>query len=140
MDSVHIPKDQYTLKPRGFVYVIFKNQYSADAAIRKGACKIMGGVSRGYSPLGADVEISEAKQSRSQQKQCQRLFIRGIPPDGNETELLKFFNSVGPVAVHIFPKDRNNGLLRNFCFITFESEALVCSSVRHLAIDGRFAA
>ncbi len=86
----------------------------------------MGGIPVCFWGIGADAEISEAKKSSSQQKQCQRLFIRGIPPNSNEADLLKFFNSVGKVTVHIFPKDRNNGLLRNFCFITFESEALVC--------------
>lgn len=42
VDEVRIPCDQYTLKPRGFVYVTFYSNGAAEAALRKGSCKVMG--------------------------------------------------------------------------------------------------
>lgn len=56
---------------------------------------------------------------------AKRLYIRGIPCDSNEEELMKYFESFGKVVTHIFPRDKNNGSLRNFCFIAYESESLV---------------
>ena len=70
------------------------------------------------------VEISTV-EVKKKGTQCQRLFIKGLPTDSSEEELLKFFESLGHVALKIFPKDKNTGLLRNFCYITFESEELV---------------
>ena len=57
-----------------------------------------------------------------------------------EEDLLKFFNSVGEVVLHIFPKDRNNGLLRNFCFITYKSVDLVFFLVSRHVLDRKAAA
>lgn len=75
--------------------------------------------------VGAVVDICTAKASAHKEPESPRLFIRGIPTNVSEEELLKFFNSVGEVVLKIFPKDRNNGLLRNFCFITYKSPELV---------------
>ena len=75
--------------------------------------------------VGAVVDICTAKASAHKEPESPRLFIRGIPTNIKEEELLKFFNSVGEVILHIFPRDRNNGLLRNFCFITYRSPELV---------------
>lgn len=60
---------------------------------------------------------------------AKRLYIHGIPCDSTEEELLKFFQSLGKVVTYIFPRDRNNGSLRNFCFIAYESKTLVVLSV-----------
>ena len=75
--------------------------------------------------VGAVVDICTAKASAHKEPESPRLFIRGIPTNIKEEDLLKFFNSVGEVVLHIFPRDRNNGLLRNFCFITYKSVELV---------------
>ena len=71
---------------------------------------------------------------KKKSKQCQRLYIKGLPTDGKEEDLLKFFNSLGKVVLSIFPKDRNTGLLRNFCYLTFESEELVFISLFSIII------
>lgn len=42
VEDISIPTDPYTFKPRGFVYVTFKNKESMDAALRKGTCTVMG--------------------------------------------------------------------------------------------------
>lgn len=64
-------------------------------------------------------------ETKKKGKQCQRLYIKGLPTDSNEKDLLAYFKSKGNVVLSIFPRDRNNGLLRNFCYITFDSESLV---------------
>ncbi len=133
MEDVSIPTDPYTFKPRGFVYVSFKNKESMDAALRKGTCTVMGITLFQTLIIGATVEISTV-EIKKKAKQCQRLYIKGLPTDGKEEDLLKFFNSLGKVVLSIFPKDRNTGLLRNFCYLTFESEELVFISLFSIII------
>ena len=75
--------------------------------------------------IGANVEILPV-ESRKRRKQNQRLFIKGLPTDAKEQDLLDYFNkNVGKVCLQIFPKDKNTGLLRNFCYLEFEDEELV---------------
>ena len=67
---------------------------------------------------------------------AKRLYIRGIPCDSSEEELMKYFESFGKVVTRIFPRDKNNGSLRNFCFIAYESESLVkVNHVHHKQTD-----
>lgn len=125
VEDIAIPTDPYTFKPRGFIYVTFTHQESMEAALRKGTCSVMGLCQLGFSYIGSTVEISTV-ETKKKGKQCQRLFIKGLPTDSNEKDLLAFFESKGNVVLKIFPRDRNNGLLRNFCYITYDSEPLVC--------------
>ena len=65
------------------------------------------------------------KHGKRNYQEAQRLYISGIPCDGDEDELLKHFQSLGRVVTKIFPRDKNTAGLRNFCFIAYESEKLV---------------
>lgn len=74
--------------------------------------------------LDTSVEINTV-EAKKRGKQCQRLYVKGLPTDSNEKDLIDFFQSLGHLNLKIFPRDRNTGLLRNFCYLTYDSEEVV---------------
>ncbi|GJQ08627.1 hypothetical protein GpartN1_g418.t1 [Galdieria partita] len=115
-----IMRDKHTGHPRGFGFVTFEKEESADRAAMKR-----------HELDGRQVEAKKAvpkaeHSARSQvTKPTRKVFVGGLPLSCTEEEFMEYFEKYGHVAEAHIMYDHQTGISRGFGFVTFASEDVV---------------
>lgn len=118
VDSI-VMKNPETGNSRGFGFVTYKENSSAENAVATGSHKIDGKI--------VDVKLCNprlaAQQRNTKQKSdnC-KVFVGGLPHGVTDDQITQFFSRYGPVKEFKMMYDENKQRPRGFGFITFELE------------------
>ncbi|GJD12015.1 Uncharacterized RNA-binding protein [Galdieria sulphuraria] len=115
-----IMRDKHTGHPRGFGFVTFEKEESADRAATKR-----------HELDGRQVEAKKAVPkaeyiTRSQvTKPTRKIFVGGLPLSCTEEDFMEYFERLGHVVEAHIMYDHQTGISRGFGFVTFSSEDMV---------------
>lgn len=136
VDSVRIPTDRYTGKPRGFAFVTMETDEMAQQAIDQ---------LNGHNLDGRDIVVQYQDKDRSQSRQrhsggfendaeeSNSIFIQGLPPHTTETDLGEWLSQAGTVESVSIPLDRDTGAVRGFGFIDMGSVSEAKQAIEQLS-------
>lgn len=118
VDSI-VMKNPETDKSRGFGFVTYKENSSADEAVNSGSHKIDGKI--------VDVKLCNPKLAAQQRNIKQKtdnckVFVGGLPHGVTDNQIKQFFTRYGTVKEFKMMYDENKQRPRGFGFITFETE------------------
>ena len=105
-------------KHRGFCFVKFASQESADSVLKQGSPHMLDGSKidpKSACPAGVRPE-----------QRTKKIFVGGLQEQTTEERLMEYFSQFGQVQNKIeFAVDRTTGKKRGFCFVEFASEGIV---------------
>lgn len=118
VDSI-VMKNPETGNSRGFGFVTYKENVSAESAVAAGSHKVDGKI--------VDVKLCNPRLAAQQRNIKQRIdnckvFVGGLPHGVTDEQIKQFFARYGPVKEFKMMYDENKQRPRGFGFITFESE------------------
>lgn len=118
VDSI-VMKNPETGNSRGFGFVTYKENGSAETAVASGSHKIDGKI--------VDVKLCNPKLAAQQRNIKQKsdnckVFVGGLPHGVTDDQIKHFFSRYGPVKEFKMMYDENKQRPRGFGFITFDSE------------------
>jgi heterogeneous nuclear ribonucleoprotein A1/A3 len=115
-----IMRDKHTGHPRGFGFVTFEKEESADRAATK-RHEIDG------RQVEAKKAVPKAEYSGKSQpaKPTRKVFVGGLPLSCTEEEFKGYFEKFGQVIEAHIMYDHQTGISRGFGFVTFASEDIV---------------
>uniref|UniRef100_X2AZP4 RRM domain-containing protein n=1 Tax=Capitella teleta TaxID=283909 RepID=X2AZP4_CAPTE len=117
--------DPETGRSRGFGFITFTSTESAEKVISQESPHMLHG--RNIDPKKA--------LARGAREPIKKVFVGGLDPDVPETDIRDHFSKYGKVEEIDLPFDKIKNQRRQFCFITFDSEAAVdraCQEQRQL--------
>lgn len=106
--------DPTTGRSRGFGFVLFCSVECVDKVISHGS----------HLLHGRTIDPKRAK-ARGGREPIKKVFVGGLDPETPEDEIRSYFGTFGKIEEIDLPYDKQKGQRRAFCFITFESEAIV---------------
>merc|ERR1712004_783331 len=106
--------DPATGRSRGFGFVMFAESASVAKVLEEKAHLLHG---RNIDPKCA--------KARGGREPVLKVFVGGLDPSVPEAEIKEYFFQFGPVTEVDLPFDKVKNQRRAFCFVTFESEAIV---------------
>ncbi|XP_062540172.1 RNA-binding protein squid-like [Armigeres subalbatus] len=109
IESVNIKTDSQTGRPRGFAFIIFVSGDSLDKLL----------ASEDHTINGKKVDAKKAKAKQG------KIFVGGLSPETSDEEVKSFFDQFGTVVEVEIPFDKTRNQRKGFCFITYDSEAVV---------------
>eukprot|EP01120_Amphizonella_sp_Union-15-10_P003841 TRINITY_DN1427_c0_g1_i3.p1 TRINITY_DN1427_c0_g1~~TRINITY_DN1427_c0_g1_i3.p1 ORF type:complete len:212 (-),score=24.86 TRINITY_DN1427_c0_g1_i3:139-774(-) len=107
-------RDRLTGRSRGFGFVTFKEEDSADRAVEDT-----------HQIQGRRVEAKKAIPKGEMSLKSKRIFVGGIPINTSDAQFRKYFEKFGTVTDAQIMKDRRSGRPRGFGFVTFQTESSV---------------
>ena len=118
MDTI-VMKNPETGNSRGFGFVTFRDNLTAENAVNSGPHKIDGKI--------VDVKLCNPRLAAQQRNNKQRndnckVFVGGLPHGVTDDEIKQFFSRYGFVKEFKMMYDENKQRPRGFGFITFEQE------------------
>ena len=116
--------DPETGRSRGFGFITFSTAEAADKVIQQSTHMLHG---RNIDPKKA--------LARGAREPVKKVFVGGLDPDVPETDIRDHFSKFGKVEEIDLPFDKMKNQRRQFCFITFDSEAAVdrvCAEARQI--------
>eukprot|EP00794_Sanderia_malayensis_P011979 gene11979-13217_t len=122
VDKVELKYDRNTQRMRGFGFVTFKDQSSAEKILESGPHILDG---KQIDPKRAE------KQVKLEAIRTKKVFVGGLKPETTEEKLKEYFNEYGAIqqVEFIFEKGTERKK-RGFCFIEFDSEDVVDQLVK----------
>lgn len=126
VDSVRIPTDKFTGKPRGYAFITMQTEEMARQAIEQ---------LNGYSLDGRDLAVQFQDNDRSSSRpkrsggfddeaeESNSIFIQGLPQSANDADLGDWLSQAGTVHSVSIPLDRDTGEVRGFGFVDMGSVA-----------------
>ncbi|XP_062540174.1 RNA-binding protein squid-like [Armigeres subalbatus] len=109
IENVNVKTDSQTGRSRGFAFIIFSSAESLDKVAAAGD----------HTINGKKVDAKKAKSKPG------KIFVGGLSPETSDEEVKTFFGQFGTVVEVEIPFDKSKNQRKNFCFITYESEAVV---------------
>lgn len=106
--------DPATGRSRGFGFVLFAEAGSVSKVLEEKA----------HLLHGRNIDPKRAK-ARGGREPILKVFVGGLDPSVPETEIKEHFEQYGKVTDIDLPYDKSKNQRRAFCFVTFESEAIV---------------
>jgi len=106
--------DPSTGRSRGFGFVLYAEASSVSKVLEEKA----------HSLHGRNIDPKRAK-ARGGREPILKVFVGGLDPSVPESEIKEYFGQYGTVSDIDLPFDKQNNKRRAFCFVTFESEAIV---------------
>lgn len=106
--------DPTTGRSRGFGFVLFAEAGSVSKVLEEKA----------HLLHGRNIDPKRAK-ARGGREPILKVFVGGLDPSVPETEIKEHFEQYGKVTDIDLPYDKSKNQRRAFCFVTFESEAIV---------------
>lgn len=106
--------DPATGRSRGFGFVMFAESASVAKVLEEKA----------HLLHGRNIDPKRAK-ARGGREPVLKVFVGGLDPSVPEAEIKEYFFQFGPVTEVDLPFDKVKNQRRAFCFVTFESEAIV---------------
>lgn len=107
--------DLNTGRSRGFGFVTFCNASSVEKVVNS-TCP--------HTLNGRIIDPKRAK-ARGGREAIKKIFVGGVDPHLPETDIREHFGKFGKIEEIDLPFDKIKDERRRFCFITFESEAIV---------------
>lgn len=107
--------DLTTGRSRGFGFVTFGSPDSVDKVVNS------------TSPHTLNGRIIDPKRAKARggREPIKKIFVGGLDPNLPETDIREHFGKFGKIEEIDLPFDKLKNERRRFCFITFESEAVV---------------
>ncbi|KAK2169852.1 hypothetical protein LSH36_6g02041 [Paralvinella palmiformis] len=123
-----VDKDPNTGRSRGFGFVLFTDTESVDKVVNE----------QTHTLHGRNIDPKRAK-ARGGKEPVKKVFVGGLDPETPEDEIRKHFGQYGKIEEIDLPYDKVKGQRRAFCFITFESEAVVdeCCKMAKQTVGGK---
>ncbi|XP_062540175.1 RNA-binding protein squid-like [Armigeres subalbatus] len=109
IESVNVKTDPQTGRSRGFAFIIFNSPESIDKVV----------AFEDHTVNGKKVDPKKAKARQG------KIFVGGLSPETTDEEVKTFFEQFGSVVELEMPFDKMKNQRKGFCFITYESEAVV---------------
>lgn len=109
IENVNVKADSQTGRPRGFAFIVFSSADSVDKVTAAGE----------HTIKGKKVDAKKAKAKPG------KIFVGGLNPDTTDEEVKTFFAQFGTIVEMERPFDKSKNQKKSFCFITYESEAVV---------------
>jgi len=114
VEDCTLKTDLTTGRSRGFGFVMFESSADVDKVVAETS----------HTLHGRSIDPKRAK-ARGGKEPIKKVFVGGLDPETPEDEIRKFFGQYGKIEEIDLPYDKNKQQRRAFCFITFESEAIV---------------
>ncbi|XP_014225732.1 RNA-binding protein squid isoform X2 [Trichogramma pretiosum] len=108
IESINVKTDPTTGRSRGFAFIVFAKAESLDKAMAHGDHIIN----------GKKVDPKKAKARHG------KIFVGGLSTELSDEDIKSFFGNFGTIIEMEMPFDKTKNQRKNFCFITFESEAV----------------
>jgi len=116
VERVELKYDRLTQRMRGFGFVKFKEEASADKILEGG-------------PHVLDGKKIDPKKAEKQVKlgaiRTKKIFVGGLKPETTEESLREYFGHFGTVLQIEFISEKDSNKRRGFCFIEFDNEDVV---------------
>lgn len=109
IESVNVKTDPQTGRSRGFAFIIFNSPESIDKVV----------AFEDHTVNGKKVDPKKAKARQG------KIFVGGLSPETSDEEVKTFFEQFGNVVEMEMPFDKMKNQRKGFCFITYDSEAVV---------------
>ncbi|XP_047144972.1 heterogeneous nuclear ribonucleoprotein A/B isoform X1 [Hydra vulgaris] len=124
VESVNLKRNKEDLnKHRGFAFVKFVTQESADEVLNQAEPHILDGSKidpKSACPMGVKPE-----------QRTKKIFVGGLQTETTEEKLREYFSQFGEIKNNIeFAVDHNTKKRRGFCFIEFANESVVDKIVK----------
>ncbi|KAG5670931.1 hypothetical protein PVAND_001160 [Polypedilum vanderplanki] len=109
IDSINVKTDPTTGRSRGFAFIVYKAADSIDKVVAAG-----------------DHIINNKKVDPKKAKaRTGKIFVGGLIPEISDDEIKAYFSQFGNITEMEMPFDKQKNQRKAFCFITFDSEAVV---------------
>lgn len=120
--------DANTGRSRGFGFVLFGAPGDVDKVVNE----------KTHMLHGRNIDPKRAK-ARGGREPIKKVFVGGLDPETPEDTIREHFGKFGKIEEIDLPYDKMKGQRRAFCFITFESEAIVdnCCTEAKQKISGK---
>lgn len=142
IESVTIPTQFSTGRPKGFAFVRFVERESVEQALAKLAGSTMCDRIIGVRENRGRVERSWHKPQRrsglsEKPENCTTIFVGNLPWSADDDMLENLFADCGPVSSHVVRQSYTNRS-RGFGYVEFENESAVDTAVqKSLSLEGR---
>lgn len=122
---------------RGFGFVHFETQESADMAIQK-----VNGMLLNDKKVFVGLFVSRKDRLREQglEQKFTNVYVKNFGDDFTETQLLELFSPYGTIVSHVVMKDHGSGRCLGFGFVSFSEHEMAAKAVDELNgtdINGR---
>lgn len=115
IESVNIKTDSNTGRSRGFSFIVFKSPESLDKVFEAG-----------------DHVINNKKVDPKKAKlRPGKIFVGGLTPEMTDDDIKDHFKQYGTITLTEMPFDKVKNQRKGFCFITFESDAMINEIVKN---------
>jgi len=114
VDDATLKTDPATGRSRGFGFVMFTDSMSVNKVLEEKA----------HLLHGRNIDPKRAK-ARGGREPILKVFVGGLDPSVPESEIKEHFEQYGKVSEIDLPFDKVKNQRRAFCFVTFETEAVV---------------
>jgi len=129
VESVYIPIDQKTERPKGIAFVSMSTEEELQAIIDKFADTQLGGRRIFVTKAKPRGEVGTPKEEST------KMYIGNISFETTSEELTEYFSTWGRVKDCYLPTDRQTGQPRGFAFITMTPEGVAASIENADGID-----
>ena len=123
-DVLHteIKRDFTNERSRGFGFVIFSHQLSAEIALETGSIEVDGKQVDVQPPIkkGDPMLEKRIKEEKTNPQQPAKIFIGGLSQEVTDMDLLEHFGVYGSIISVEVKRDNANGRSRGFGFVTFQ--------------------
>lgn len=109
IESINVKTDPTTGRSRGFAFIVYQSADSIDKVVAAG-----------------DHIINNKKVDPKKAKaRTGKIFVGGLIPEISDEEIKAYFSQYGNIVEMEMPFDKQKNQRKAFCFVTFDSEAVV---------------
>lgn len=109
IESINVKTDPTTGRSRGFAFIVYQSAESIDKVVAAG-----------------DHIINNKKVDPKKAKaRTGKIFVGGLIPEISDEEIKAYFSQYGNIVEMEMPFDKQKNQRKAFCFVTFDSEAVV---------------
>jgi len=146
VESITIPTQYQSGKPKGFAFVRFTTVAARDAALKKNGEELDGRALGIRENKGRAERQQNNYRDRQQRRQelsdkpqgCTTIFVGNLPWSTDEAELKKLFEQCGEVVNARIVRQSWTSRSRGFGYVEFAQEASVDTAVqKQITLDGR---
>jgi len=109
VENVNLKKDPFTLRSRGFAFILFKSQEGANGAMK---------------PDFHVIKDRQCEPKRAKARQG-KVFVGGIKSEISDTDIRSHFSQYGNIVDVETPFDKLKNQRKGFCFIIYEDENVI---------------
>jgi len=109
VENVNLKKDPFTLRSRGFAFVLFKSQEGSNGAMK---------------PDFHLIKERQCEPKRAKARQG-KVFVGGLKAEISDTDIRTHFSQYGNIVDVETPFDKMKNQRKGFCFIIYEDENVI---------------